>query len=896
MPTATVPTSGDLGYNTGSYVFASPFPRSQNTTIARIDYTPSAKHRIFARGNFQKDITEGQINFPAFTNSAGTKFAAQPPSTHYEDNTKGMTFGDTWTISSNVVNDIRYGYIRQGNGTFGVGVGDYVDFRATDLSSMATPTAETRNYIISVPVNNIVDNLNITKGKHDIEIGVNWRLVHQNRTADTSSFSDASSNPEWLGDSSGPDPSYGGTGTAEPVDGGFTENYLFAYANLVGSIPEVDDQYNYKLTSATTATLLADGANLSRSFKANEYEGYIQDAWHIKPNLTMTVGLRYSLLQTPWETKGQEVTPTINTDTWYKQREAAAQQGEVYEPDLTFAPAGKYYGKPGLYPENKKNIAPRFAIVYAPNSKTSIRAGMGLYYDHFGEGLINDYDTFGEAGLSTTVTNPAATEFIGPSQGSGTYEAPRFTGRNKLPFSNGTASPTVAYPYTPFTSSNSDFSISSGVDSRIKTPYTEAFDFSIERELPGGFTLETNFVGRTAKHVIQSLDLAEPVDYVDPQGGGDYFTAGTLLSKATDQNGYASPAKVAKIPYFEDVLSYLKNYEYNGESATQALYDLEWAPNRLGLGETQSIADVDFFCYYGCPAGYQSKFWQPQYSSLYALSSIGQSYYNALQVTLHHPTSHGLQFDVDYTFSKSIDWGSGVERFGSNGDFGGAILSTWKPQLNRAVSDFDTKQLLTTNIVDQLPFGRGKALFANAKPVVDAVIGGWQLSGIFRMSSGLPFSLTEPGWNTNYDDNGLGVVTGNVKTHKFYNTTLSQPGAPPSFEPQYFSTATSTAINNGISPGGNGTPLRYTYPGEAGQRNKFRGDGYIGLDTGMSKSWKFREIGVLKFTWEVYNATNTVRFDPFYLNTALGEGDNLGVASSELTIPRRMQFSLRYDF
>ncbi len=74
-----------------------------------------------------------------------------------------MTFGDTWTISPTMVNDIRYGYIRQGYGNSGVGSGDYVDFRFLD-----TATAETRNTIVSVPVNNIVDNFNWTKGKHSI--------------------------------------------------------------------------------------------------------------------------------------------------------------------------------------------------------------------------------------------------------------------------------------------------------------------------------------------------------------------------------------------------------------------------------------------------------------------------------------------------------------------------------------------------------------------------------------------------------------------------------------------------------------------------------------------------------------------------------------------------------
>jgi hypothetical protein len=55
------------------------------------------------------------------------------------------------------------------------------------------------------------------------------------------------------------------------------------------------------------------------------------------------------------------------------------------------------------------------------------------------------------------------------------------------------------------------------------------------------------------------------------------------------------------------------------------------------------------------------------------------------------------------------------------------------------------------------------------------------------------------------------------------------------------------------------------------------------------------EIGSMKFGWEVYNVSNSVRFDPFSIGSGLTDG-NLGVASSLLTVPRRMQFSLRYDF
>jgi hypothetical protein len=108
--------------------------------------------------------------------------------------------------------------------------------------------------------------------------------------------------------------------------------------------------------------------------------------------------------------------------------------------------------------------------------------------------------------------------------------------------------------------------------------------------------------------------------------------------------------------------------------------------------------------------------------------------------------------------------------------------------------------------------------------------------------------------------------------------------------PQYFSNP--STLNNGIYTGG---PIRLPYAGEAGQRNPFRGDGYFNLDSGLAKSWQLERYGALKFAWEVYNVTNSVRFDPFSINGQLTSG-SLGIASAELTQPRRMQFSLRYDF
>lgn len=182
-------TKGD-GLNLGSYSFPSPAPGSLNTSILKLDYIVNDHHRLFLRGNLQKDMQIGADNFPG-----------QPASTTLEDNTKGLAAGHTWTILSTLVNDIRYGYIRQGYSLRGIGNGDYVNF--TGLSPLA---AEDRSTIVHVPVHNIIDTLSWTKGSHTFQAGVDWRLVFNNRGSNQNSFNEAAVNPGSMAGNA-PDPS-----------------------------------------------------------------------------------------------------------------------------------------------------------------------------------------------------------------------------------------------------------------------------------------------------------------------------------------------------------------------------------------------------------------------------------------------------------------------------------------------------------------------------------------------------------------------------------------------------------------------------------------------------------------------------------------------------------------
>jgi hypothetical protein len=858
-PPATVLSSGD-GINNGTFSFSSPQPSTLNTSIAKIDYTPTPTNHLFFRGNLQKDTEAGAQQFPG-----------QPASSSLEDNTKGFAVGHTWTPTSNLVNDVRYGYIRQGYGSTGVGEGDYVVVRF-----LAQPTAQTRSSIVNVPVNTIDDTLTWTKGNHALSFGGNWRMIQTNNSNNTNSFSGANTNPSYLSGKNAPDPTKLGL---PPVDPGYVTSFNYAYATIIGNVAERDTSANYVVTSPTTATIVPDGAFIDRHFKTNEFEYFLQDTWRVKPNLTLTFGLRHTILQTPYETKGQEIAPTVDTQAWYLQRGQAASKGQIFEDDLFFTPVGKANNQPAYWPKQKLNIAPRAAVVYAPNPKTSIRSGFGIYFDHYGEALTSRFSRLGSFGLSSQFQSPANTVNY--------LTAPRFTGPHDMP--NLPVPPTPQVQNYPYAVPDGSFGINWGIDNKVKTPYVEAFNLSVQRELPGGFLVDAAYVGRLGRHLFQQLDLAEPVNLVDPKGASDYFTAGTQMSKAADQLGgscgYCSDGVFQHIPtiqYFEDVFPQMQNVDFDGESSTDAIYNDEWAPQRYNYGETGALYDIDFGCFYGPPCG---QFWQPQFSSLIALSSMGSSYYNAGQLTVRRPSANGVSMDFSYTWSRSIDMGSDAERAATSY---GAIQNVWAPQLSRGLSDFDTKHLISFDWTYLLPFGTGKALLSNSSKVGDAIWGGWQLAGLGRWSSGLPFSVIEPGWTTNWELQAYGVTTAPVKTHKHIDESgLQQVFADPD------------SIQSGVT---SGSPMRLPYPGEAGMRNQFRSDGIFGIDSALSKSWGLGERARLKFAWEVYNITNTTRMDAgSYNNNGFGNAltyPGFGVYVQRLgdRTFRRMQFGLRLDF
>jgi len=923
------------GLNFVGFRFKGPVSINTNWYIARADYklTSNGNHTLYWRGSLRND---NQADVPYLPNTA--------PERTLVDYSKGYAVGYTAVLRQNLVNNFRYGYTRQSFGQIGNQTEDYLQIRT--LNDFSTPNNSSLVYqndsVFQVPVHNFVDDVSWVKGRHTLQFGVNVSLLRNPQANNINSFSQASDNASWFdtaalaatgapahfdpgcsktavpvtGSCFNPDPTSSSFNPNEPhyplVDPNSGNNYDDPLSALVGMVPQVSAKYNYTKSGA----VLPDGALVKRRFAADTWEWYGQDAWKVKPNLTLTLGLRYSLFSPPWETEGLQVTPTTSLSDYFNQRGAGALAGTPASAAccLSFVPGGPANHAPGFYNWDKKDLGPRVALAWSPHAhsgvwkalfgegdKTVIRAGYGIVYDRLGPALLATFDASGSFGLSTLLTNTGGTE--NPTI------APRATGIlgfNNIPTQDLAnppnqllaAAPPFSFPQTFPNGLNGDtgsYAVYFGMDNKLKTPYSHAIDFSIGRELGRDFALQVSYVGRLSHRLLSQMDVATPLDLVDPTSKMDYYTAVTALAKLYRSLPYGSTVTAQQVgpaaQYWQNVLQSSSAYAVPDFCGLPATTDkLQGAYNLFSCfanNETTAIQGLDqgwgFFnpntgdSIYAKSGPYS--FVDPQFAALTAWRSIGTAAYNGLQVNLQKHMSHGVQFDLNYTYSKSIDLSSDANRIVAYGGLGGQVINPWRPKGLRAVSDFDLTHQVNANWIAELPFGKGKWIGSESRGLAQAIIGGWQLSGLARWTSGFPIGVTNGRqWPTNWELSGFATQTGAVSTGLFKKADGSV---------NLFSDPSAAAAN-----------FRPDFPGEVGDRNVLRGQGFAGLDLGLSKRWRmpWKETHSLQFRWDVFNALNLTRFDVQSLNLSLTNSSSFGQYTGLLTNPRVMQFALRYEF
>ncbi len=881
-PHGNVPGSGDL-LNTINYTFQSPRHAKQDTYIARLDYTVdnAGKHQLFLRGNLQNDHTGGTPQFPG-----------QPPASVTLSNNKGLASGYTWVLRPNLVNSFRYGFTRQGGETTGLADSAYTTFRGFD--SLYSTGTNSKQY---VPVHTFSEDLSWNRGKHDFRFGATIRLI-SNITDRNNTFNSATTNASGLAGS--------GAELYANVPGGLLTgdqvSYTYAMDALVGLISQMNANYQYKANPDGTATVIPEGGYVDRNYKNQEYEMYAQDSWKIRHNFTVTAGIRFSVMPPVYEANGQQVSSNIPLADWLAQRGALAAQGlpQSQAESIQFVLAGSPQGR-DLYPLHN-NWSPRLGFAYSPTGagklsellfggagKSSIRLGFGMYYDMIGQPLAALYNR-SAFGLSNAFSNPLNTLDA--------FTSPRFT--------DFWAIPTVAqgFPAAPpagFPATYPDiFAITSSIDDKLNAPYTMNMNLSWGREFGKGFFVQASYVGRLSRRSLVQRDLAMPTNLKDPKSSMTYFQAMQALGNyvdLVDPNRSTAYKRISPIAFFEDLWAGAAG---GGYTATQNIANYYIRASNKG-DFTNVLNGMDEICStggttfkssgavrsLGCSIFGPNAIFSPQFGALAGWSSIGSGNYHAAELTVRKRLSENLQFDFNYTLSKSIDLGSGAE---SSGSFsGGFIVNSWDPGAQMAVSSYDTLHMVNAYGVWKLPFGRGMTFGNKMSKTFDAIVGGWQLSGTYRQTSGFPYSTsTGSVWPTNWQLSNPAMPTG----VPLPAISINKNGVLPNGT-QYPSIFASQADAKAAQ-----ASYRQTFPGEFGLRNDIRVNGSWNIDMGLAKEFKmpYKEGHAIQVRWETFNITNTAILAGDSASLSETSLSTWGRVSSQRNTPRQMQFAIRYTF
>jgi hypothetical protein len=879
---------GRDGLNLVGYRFSAPIKDDTNVAIVRSDFNidRDGKHTLFWRGILQDDTFRFSPQFPG-----------QPPNSQLLLNPKGSSVGYDAVLKPTLTNSFRWGFTRISDQTAGLQQRTQVAFRFLD-NLPATSSSSGR----IVGTQNFVDDVTWVKGSHTVQAGANIRFTRIPSFNNGISFHNPVTNASWLlGVGRYTAPGHvrctlpacttlpAATSLAVWADG---------FTPLLGLITQVTGRYNYD----KQGKVLPEGTSIKRRYATDEYEWYVQDQWKPFTNLTVTAGVRYSLLPPPWETNGLQVRPIPSFAEWIELRRSNMLRGlpANQAPRISFDLAGKANDRSGFYDTDYNNWAPRFSAAWSPagrsglakrlfgENRTTVRGGYSLVYDRVGHGIATSFDTSGSFGLATSLSNPASQQTESTS--------PRFTGLYNVPTVDRTGrtllqpAPPGGFPQTPPFGLEA---ITSSIDDGLTTPYSHLINFSIGREFARNFTVEASYVGRLGRDLLTRRDLAMPLNLVDPKSGVDYFTAASQLAKLIEAG---TPVRsVAPIPYWENLFPTAGARGGNGLTSTQEMFLLfqDNAPDY-----STALYIIDSFCFPVCvgataanPDGNPYAFFSDQYFSLAGRSTIGFSNYHSLQLTTRKRFSAGMQFDFNYTLSKSLDLTSGVERgggFGSifTGGYTDFVINTWSPRLQYGQSDFDVRHQLNANWRVELPFGRGKMLAGSAPSYLNQIIGGWETTGIFRWTSGFPANIINcrSCWPTNWNLQGNAELK-EGSSYPVTETNRSFKFPDGRVRPSIFPDP-SVALKS----------LRFARPGETGFRNQLRGDGYFTLDLGLLKTFDIYESHKLKFRWEIFNLTNSVRFDTGSLSTFPDISSTFGQYTGTLTSARIMQFALRYEF
>ena len=548
-------------------------------------------------------------------------------------------------------------------------------------------------------------------------------------------------------------------------------------------------------------------SQLQSFYGRNKYLGvYAQDGWRVRKNLTFNYGLRWDRIE-PWYEKYNQIA------TFEPGRQSIVFPG---------APAGILFPTdPGvrrtLAPPGNLDFAARIGLAYSPAArqdnllgkilggpgKTSVRASYGMFYTAIEALTIGIMSANAPYGTTYTSSAPPlfATPFITAANG---QSVGQYFPVQLAPLNTTARNPDPNLDWSQF----EPISGVPGYPTNNKIPYTGEYMLSIERGFRNDTVLDVSYVGTQAHHLLV-LEEANPGN---PE---------LCLQLSNPVNLAAGQAPCG--PFSE----------------TNAFTT---ATGRVINGTRGPLG--------------------PNFGSDTLETTIGNSNYNSLQISLRH-TSGPLQLLAAYTYSKSLDQSSNL----------GEEVNPLNPSLSKALSAFDMRRNFVVSYSYQIPFER----FLHA---ISRWTRGWELSGITRFSTGLPVTLI------NYGDNSLlgaepnGINNYGVDEPDVAAGSLNLNRNPRNGQP-YFNTGL-------FSENALGTP------GNASRRY-FDGPGMENLDMALLKDLRLTESRSLQFRLEAFNVANHAQFfGPKAVDANINSATFGKIVSA--TAPRLIQAGVKFTF
>jgi hypothetical protein len=501
------------------------------------------------------------------------------------------------------------------------------------------------------------DSFSMVRGRHTVGIGLDYRTYSLTRNLDDDffgdwSFSGATARSNSAANScTNPAVSVNG-GTAAPLCGtgnAVADMMLGYYSGVGGFVPG-------PLSPTTQA-----GNPQTHIFKY--FAPYVEDDWKMTPKLTVSMGLRWDFHAATTEAE--------NHFFWLDTKNANG--GLCYaDPKLTsdgVAPGGDANSGPILrycgsvpHPGSKKPFAPRLGINYRLTPKMVVRGGYGIFFDSYEGREIDDSADIYPYSIRNSLT-PTAVPTL-PKLSNQLFPAYSTLG--------------------PFPSSTLSF-IAVIESENPLNPYVQSWTASVEREIARNTTLEVNYIGTHAVHLLNRHDIAQP---------------------------YALPAANQAFCQHKDATG---NYD-----------NLSVAPCNPYVAVNGTYPRLPY----------------KNFTGFYINSDFhGYSHYNAMNVKFEHRAGD-LAVTSVYTWANSKDDKSAAAGVGASGTGYQGFMDNHNTNLDYGPSDFDVDQRFVASYIYNLPIGRGKKIAGTANRAADLAIGGWELTGITTFQTGFPFGVT----------------------------------------------------------------------------------------------------------------------------------------------------------